>query len=108
MTYEKKAEKPSSEILQTLLIEINERCLQRSLTVGERDPSAPPIDTYVEQDDGNGKRIVATPEYRAWFVRTYCAERDEVSVPKASPVPKAQEHGAGRRGRPNAVLLDEF
>ena len=108
MSPDKKAEKPSSEILQSLLIDINERCLQRSLTAGERDPSAPPIDTYVEQDDGNGKRIVATPEYRAWFVRTYCAERDEVSVPKACPVPKAQEHGAGRRGRPNAVLLEEF
>lgn len=108
MTYEKKAEKPSSEILQTLLIEINERCLQRSLTAGERDPSAPPIDTYVEQDDGNGKRIVATPEYRDWFIRTYCAERDEVSVPKACPSAKAPEHGTGRRGRPNAVLLDEF
>ena len=108
MSPDKKAEKPSSENFQSLLIEINERCIQRSLSAGQRAKGAPPIDTYVEQDDGHGKRIVATPEYRDWFIRTYCAERDEVSVPKACPGAKAQEHGDGRRGRPNAVLLEEF
>ena len=108
MSPNKKAEKPSSDNLQTLLIEINERCLQRSLSAGKRAEGAPPIDTYVEQDDGTGKRIVATLEYRDWFVRTYCAQRDEVSVPQKSSVPKAQGDGAGGGRRPNAVLLNEF
>ena len=104
----KTAQNPSANNWNSLLIEINERCLQRRLSAGQRAEGAPPIDTYVEHSDGNGVRIVATPEYRDWFIRTYRAQRDEVSVSQTGSRAQTQEPGTGRRGRPNAVLLNEF
>ena len=43
----------------------------------------PPITTYVEAPEGDGFRVRATPEFDAWFDRTYVPPTDEAKKQRA-------------------------
>ena len=88
---------PSPSTSPEIVSDLLERLAFLSINGGKDNPDRPPINSYVEASEPNGVRFVATPEYRAWFHRTYGGAIDEVPAPQASPVAKAE--GTGARGR---------